>query len=418
MPLKLAIHGGRPVRDRPFPAHRTIGEEEKQAVARVLDSGFLSQYLGCWHEDFFGGPEVKSLEAEWAVYFGAKHAIAVNSCTSGLICAVGALGLGQGDEVIVPPYTMSATAVAPLVYGATPVFADVESEYFCLDPSSIERCLTSRTRAIIVTDLFGQPYDVEAINKLATTHGLAVIEDAAQAPGACYMGRFAGTLGAIGVHSLNYHKHIHCGEGGVVLTDDDRLADRIRLVRNHGESVASDMGVVGADDLFGFNFRMTEMEAAVARCQLNKLSALLEKRIDNVRYLEQALSGLTAIRFPSVRLGVSHTYYVHACLFDETIAGVSRDNFVAAVRSELPLTTGREREGVKLCTGYVRPLYLLPLFEKKSPSVGKGHCPVCERLYGQELFFHEFMHPMMGKLDLDDVVRAFEKVYNLKNKLV
>src|SRR5574337_1284803 len=148
MPSSLAIFGGEPVRTKKFPAYRVVGEEEKAALSRVIDSGVLSRYLGCWHPDFYGGPEVKAFEEEWKAYFGVKHAIAVNSCTSGLQAAIGAAGIGPGDEVIVSPYTMCASVTAPLWYGAVPVFADVEPEQFCLDPESVRKCITPRTKAI------------------------------------------------------------------------------------------------------------------------------------------------------------------------------------------------------------------------------------------------------------------------------
>ena len=225
---ELAIFGGKPVRTMKFPAYRPIGEEERLAVDRVMRSGILSRYLGVWHEDFYGGPEVQAFEREWAAYFGVRHAIAVNSCTSGLLCAVGALAIGPGDEVIVSPFTMAASATVPLWYGAIPVFADIEPEYFCLDPKSIEACITPRTKAIIVVDVFGQPYDADAINAIAKKHNIKVIEDCAQAPGARYKKSFAGSLADIGVYSLNYHKHIHTGEGGVIATDDDTLANKLR----------------------------------------------------------------------------------------------------------------------------------------------------------------------------------------------
>ncbi|HQF92382.1 MAG TPA: DegT/DnrJ/EryC1/StrS family aminotransferase, partial [Synergistaceae bacterium] len=210
----LALLGGTPVRTEKFPGYRVMGQEEKDATARVIDSGVLSGFIAGWHENFWGGPEVRALEEEWAAHFRVKHAIAVNSATSGLMAAVGAVGVEPGDEVIVPPYTMSATAVAPLVWNAVPVFADLEPRGFCLDPVSVEARITPRTRALMAVDIFGHPYDADAINALARKYGLAVIEDCAQAPGATYRGRFAGTLGNLGVFSLNFHKHIHCGEGG------------------------------------------------------------------------------------------------------------------------------------------------------------------------------------------------------------
>jgi len=430
--MKLAIHGGTPVRTKPFPAHNTIGQEEKDAVCRVIDSGVLSKFLGCWHDDFYGGTEVRALEQEWAAFFGARHAIAVNSCTSGLYCAVGAVGTEPGEEIIVTPYTMSATASAALVYNAIPVFADIERDCFCLSPEAVAARITPRTRAIMVVDLFGQPYDAAAINALAKQHGLYVIEDTAQAPGAELQGRLAGTLGDIGVYSLNYHKHIHCGEGGVVVTDNDELADRIRLIRNHAEAVVEAKGVRDLVNMIGFNYRMTELEAAVARCQLQKLPALLEKRLANCRYLATRLAQIPAIFPARIRENARHAFYVHACRFDAEQAGVDRDTFIAAVKSELPCFEGREGEGVKLSCGYVKPLYWQPLYQqqiaygttgypfslrKGELDYGKGLCPVTERLHLRELFVHELMLPCMEQEDLDDVATAFEKVWENRQTL-
>jgi len=430
--MKLAINGGRPVRTKPFPAHNNIGEEEKQAVARVLDSGVLSKYLGCWHQDFYGGPEVRAFEEEWAAYFGSKHAIAVNSCTSGLYCAVGAIGVEPGDEIIVTPYTMSATATAPLIFNAIPVFADIEEDCFCLDPAAIEPRITSRTKAILVVDLFGQPYNAEAINGLARKHRLLVIEDTAQAPGATLKGKYAGLLGDIGVFSLNYHKHIHCGEGGVIVTDNDDLAERMRLIRNHAEAVVEAKGVQNLVNMIGFNFRMTEMEAAVAHCQLRKLPALLERRRHNCRFLEEKLAQIPAITVPKVREGGEHAYYVHACKFNAATAGIGRNSFIEAVKAELAPFSLREAEGVKMSCGYVKPLYLQPLYQQRIaygskgyPFLGrenkgdyaKGLCPVTERMHEQELFLHELMLPSMTERDLNDVATAFTKVWELRKEI-
>lgn len=431
---KLAIHGGTPVRSKPFPAYRVIGEEEKEAVNRVLDSGILSRFLGCWHSDFYGGPEVQAFESEWAAHFNAKHAIAVNSCTSGLYCAMGATGVEPGEEVIVSPYTMSASAVAPLIYNAVPVFADIEEDYFCLDPKSVEERITSRTRAIIVVDIFGLPYDREGINAIAKKHGLLVIEDTAQAVGATYNGKYAGTLGDIGAYSLNYHKHIHSGEGGVVVTDDDDLADKVRLIRNHAESVVEDKGVTELTNMIGFNFRMTEIEAAIARCQLKKVDALIEERQGNCKYLAKALSEIPAIEPAQVREGCTHVYYVHPLKYREEEAGVPRNRFVEAVRAELAATDLREGEGVLLSYGYVKPIYLSPLFQKKvaygsrgCPFVApwydgeinydRGLCPTTERMYEKELVIHELMRPPATRSDLDDVIKAFWKVWENRDEL-
>jgi len=429
----LAINGGAPVRTKLFPAYRVINEAEKKAVDRVLDSGILSRYLGTWGPDFYGGPEVQAFEKEWAVYFGVKEAVAVNSCTSGLICAIGAAGIGPGDEVIVSPYTMSASATAPLWYGAVPVFADIEEEYFCLDPKLVEEKITKRTKAIIVVDIFGQPYDAATINAIAQKHKLIVIEDCAQAPGAKYQDKFAGTLGDIGVYSLNYHKHIHAGEGGVIVTNDSVLAERLRLIRNHAESIVEGKAVADLTNMVGFNFRLSEIAAAIGRVQLGKLKSLIDSRITNAEYLAKNIN-LPGLHFTKVRPDGTHVYYQQAILYDEKVVGVGRDRFTAALKAELPATELREAEGPLLSVGYVKPLYLLPLFQnqiaigkdgypfKSSHYHGqvnyvKGLCPVAERMHDQELILHEFMRPSMSREDLDDVINAFNKVYQYREEL-
>ena len=424
--MKLAINGGKPLREKKFPAYNVIGQKEKDAVRRVMDSGILSHYLGAWHEGFYGGSEVKALEEEWADYFGAKHAIAVNSCTSGLYCATGAAGIEPGDEVIVSPTTMSASATAALVFGGIPVFADIEEEYFCLDPDSIEERITSRTKAIVVVDIFGQPYNADRINAIAKKHGLIVIEDAAQAPGAMYRDKYAGNLADIGVFSLNYHKHIHCGEGGVIITNDDELADRMRLIRNHAEAVVEGMGKENIVNMIGFNFRMPEIEAAITRCQLEKLESLISENRANAEYLAERLGKLPGIHTAKVREGATHAYYGYPFKYFESELNVHRNDYIDAVRAELPLTELREREGALLSYGYVKPLYLQPMYQKKiafgsegwpftvaenPPNYEKGLCPVAERMHEQELCEHEFMRPGMTEEDMEDVIEAFEKVH-------
>ena len=429
--MKTALRGGSPVRTKPFPAHITVGNEEEQAVVRVIHSGVLSRYLGAWHEQFMGGTEVNALEREWAEYYSVKHAVAVNSASSGIICAVGAAGIEPGDEVIVTPWSMSISATAPLFYGGIPVFADVEPDCFCLDPNDIERKITTRTKAIIVVDLFGQPYDADRINAMGRKYGLTVIEDAAQAPGSTLHGKPAGTLGHMGIHSLNYHKHIHSGEGGVIVTNDDALADRLRLIRNHAESVVEGMGVTDLRNMVGFNMRMTELDAAVARCQLPKLKSLNTKRVENVAYLETCLKNIPCLTMPRVRHDAEHVYYVHACRYDEKTAGIPAARFVEAVKAELPHFELREKEGTKLGVGYVKPLYLLPLFQRRvaiggngwpfslapEQSYEKGTCPECERLWSGDLLTHEFMLPSLSREDLDDVIAAFTKVWENRNEL-
>ena len=430
----LAIHGGEPIRKNLFPKYKTICDEEKEAVSRVMDSGILSQYLGQWHQNFYGGTEVQALEKEWANYFGVKYAIAVNSATSGLYAAVGATGIEPGEEVIVTPYTMTASAVAPLIYQAIPIFADIEEEYYCLDPQSVREKVTSKTRAIIVVNLFGLPYDIDAINGIAQKHGILVIEDNAQAPGSLYQGKYTGTFGDIGVFSLNYHKHIHCGEGGIIVTDREDLAEKMYLIRNHAEAIAEDKGVSDLVNMLGFNYRMTELSAAIARCQLKKLKNFVQKRQKNCEYIAKKLQEIPPIIPSKIRKECTHSYYLHPFrFFQDSEILITRDIFISAVKAELTPTEHRENEGTLLDCGYCKPLYLQPLYQKKIAYGSKhfpfslysgqlnykyGICPIAEKMYYKEHFSHDMMHPQMNPEDLDDVVKAFYKVWENKHLLI
>lgn len=409
---RLALLGGPPLRSQAFPAYNGIGLEEKRVVSEVLDSGVLSGFLGTWSDRFHGGPRVRDLERRWASYFNVKHAVAVNSATSGLYAALAATRVGPDDEVIVSPYTMSASAVGPVLYGATPVFADIDPDTYCISRATIEQVLSPRTRAIVVVDLFGHPADIDPIMELATEHGLLVIEDAAQAPGGLYHGRWAGTLGHIGVFSLNYHKTIHSGEGGIVVTDDDELAERVRLVRNHGEAVVKDKGRHDLADLIGFNYRLPEIEAAIAAEQLAKLETLTQGRIERAGFLRDRWEGIRGLHLPVVRDGCRHVYYQFALQYDEQVLGVPRARFAEAVRAE----------GVPLAEGYVEPLYLLPIYQRRGAQRGpaasaarpvsyeKGICPTAELMYEHRLLYTALVHTQLSRDDVEDVAAAVLKV--------
>ncbi|MBV8278817.1 MAG: DegT/DnrJ/EryC1/StrS family aminotransferase, partial [Verrucomicrobia bacterium] len=351
------------------------------------------------------------------------------SNTSGLFAAIGACNIGPGDEVIVSPYTMSASAIAPVIYGAVPVFADIDPQTFCLAPASIEAHITDRTRAILVVHIFGHPADMDAINALARRYNLQVIEDCAQAPASYYRGKSVGGLGDLGVFSLNYHKHIHTGEGGLVTTNRDDLAEKIALIRNHGEQVVEEKGSKDLVNTFGFNYRLTELQAAIGIEQLKKLPALMEVRKHNSQFLSKHLDQFDGISSPYVAEDCVHSYYTQAFRYNAEILGVSRDIFLKALRAELPSSYGREKDSL-IGGGYVRPLYLQPIYQdrigrcafncpryKGQVSYQAGLCPVTERMHFSELFILEYNRPGMTKADLQDVVNGFEKVYSQRQAL-
>ena len=372
---------------------------------------------------------VRKLEEEWCNAIGIDYAVSVNSNTSGLFAAVGAASIQPGDEVIVSPYTMSASAVAPLVYGGVPVFADIDSNNFCLDPRSIREKITSRTRAIIIVHILGHPADMDEIMAIAREFELVVIEDCAQAPKGKYNGKFVGTIGDIGVFSLNYHKHVHTGEGGIVVTNNENYAERIQLIRNHAENVVEAKGVSDITNMIGYNYRMTEIEATIGIEQLKKVDWLIEQRLENVKLLNEAIGSLPGIEAqPYVGENSLHTYYVQPFKYNSQILGVHRNAFVEAIKAEIP--TSKLREGVPLIgAGYVRPLYLQPIYQKRAAfafandrfksdvDYSRGICPVTERMHFDELITTEFMRPGMSKKDLDDVIRAFEKVVKYRHEL-
>ncbi len=418
---RLALLGGEPVRARPFPLYNSIGAEEKKAALEVLESGILSQFLGTWSAGFYGGPRVRQLEREWADYFAVKHAISVNSATSGLYAAVGAAGVGPGDEVIVSPFSMSASAAPVLLYGATPVFADIDPRTYCISAETIRQVLTPRTKAILVVDIFGHPADYDEVNKIADQYKLVVIEDAAQAPGGKYKGRWAGCLAHMGVFSLNYHKTIHSGEGGVIVTNDDELADRLFLIRNHAEAVVKAKGVTKLTNLIGFNFRMTEIEAAIAAEQLKKLEALTLPRIEAADFLRERWGKIPGLTPAWIQSDCRHVYYILAVQYEAKAFGVSRERFLEAVRAE----------GVPLSAGYVEPLYLQPIYQQRafhcgpncthytgSVSYARGLCPTAETMHFEQLFYTSLVHSDLSRADLEDIALAVEKVALEVNCLV
>lgn len=417
----LALDGGVPVRTKRWQDNFTTGEEEKLAVLEVLNSGYLSLFEGSHTPDppfrFDGGPAVRRLEAFASERLDGVSVVAVNSATSGLYAAIGALGLGFGDEVIVSPYTMSACAAAPLVYGAIPVFGDVD-ERGALSAESVEARITERTRAILIVHQFGLPADMDGLMAVAQRYGLKVIEDCAQAWGATHRGRPVGTIGDIGVFSFNVNKTIQCGEGGLCVTRDPDLAYRLQLIRNHGEAVVGPAGYEDITNIIGFNYRMTELQAAVALEQLKKLPALNAKRMELVNRLHEGMARFDWLTPLTCLPETEATYYVLPVRYLANRAGgLERAKVAAAINAE----------GICFFQGYVRPLYLQPLYQRRQafksgypwaapenreshPNYDQGCCPVAERLHFREMLINEHIRPPHEAADIDDIVAALSKV--------
>ena len=325
--------------------------------------------------------------------------------------------------MIVSPYSMSISASAPLFYNATPVFCDLDRNTYSFDLEMLKRVITKDTKAIIVVHIFGCPSNMDAIMEIAKEHNLFVIEDCAQAPGATYHGKQVGSLGDIGVFSLNYHKHIHTGEGGMCVTNNDVLANKMQLIRNHAESIVERKGESDLVNMLGFNFRLTEIQAAIGIEQLKKLDYELEVRQTYAKLYDEALTKFDFISTTTLE-NRTHSYYVQVFQFDEKKAGISREKFIEAVKAELTPVEKRENEGVPIGMGYVRPIYLLPIFQnkfaynkqgfafKENINYQKGLCPNVEELHYKKLFSHDFTRSPLTIEDINDVIKAYQKVCN------
>ena len=420
---KLALLGGTPVIDQEFKKYNPLGAEELNAAKEVIDSGVLSQFRGCWHEDFYGGPKVQEFEMEAAKYFGVKHAITVNSWTSGLVAAVGAIGIEPGDEVIVSPWTMSASATAILHWNAIPVFADIDIDTYNLCPDSILQNISPQTKAIMVVDIFGQSADMDLIMKIAKKHKLKVISDTAQAPGALYGDKYAGTCADVGGFSLNYHKHIHTGEGGILVTNDDDIAERLQLIRNHAEVVVEDKGVTNLTNMVGHNFRLGEIECAMGIEQLKKLQGLVQSRQLLAETLTEGLKSLDGLKTPTQFNNRTHVYYIYAMQLDLEVLQVSRQKIVEALAAE----------GVIVSSSY-QNIHLIPMYQqkiafgskgfpwssefcKREISYEKGICPNAEYLNDNSYIGFGMCVFDISLKDVELIVSAFHKVWNNLDQL-
>ncbi len=346
-----------------------IGDEEREAVDRVLRSGMIA-----------AGPEVAAFEQEFGEHLaGGRTCVAVNSGTAGLHLGLLAAGVGPGDEVIVPSFTFAATANSVALTGATPVFVDIEPDYFCLDPVAVDAAVTERTVGIMPVHLYGHPADMTALGEVAEKHSIKIFEDAAQAHGATWQGAQVGTFGTFAMFSLYPTKNMTSGEGGMVSCADDEMVRMTRLLRNQGMERRYENEVVG------FNARMTDVHAAIGRVQLGKLDAWTKTRQENGAFLSSHLEGVVV---PPVADGATHVYHQYTIRVTD-----DRDGAAKALASEHGIGTG---------VYYPIPNHRLPSFEQTLDL------PETEKAALEALSLP--VHPSLSQADLERVVAGVNAV--------
>ena len=398
----LAIRGGSPVRTEPFPCWPVWGEEEERSLLSVLQSGVWGKMQGT---------EVARFEKNFAEAHGARHGFGVCNGTVALKIALLAAGIEAGDEVIVPPYTFVATASAVVEANARPVFVDIDLETSCIDPDAIQRAITDRTRAIIVVHLGGLPCEMDRIMEIAKRHNLIVIEDACHAPGAQYRGRPVGSLGHFGCFSFQSCKNVSAGEGGIVITDDDRLAEACWSTHNCGRVPE---GKWYEHHQIGGNYRLSEFQGALLNAQWDRYQEQLQRREKNGLYLDRYLAKISGI-LPQRRTVdcTRHAYHLYSFRIDSAVLGFNRETFIDALQAE----------GVPCSADYPIPLYREPLFANEAfgPFLGarsngssssylESNCPCCETLSTRQGVWLEHRLLLAEQTDMNDIVTAITKV--------
>ncbi len=405
---KLAIHGGEKARTRTFPIWPAYGEEEIEAASEVLRSGRLARQSGSW---------VKRFEGEYAAKFGVKHAIAVNSGTAAIHVALAALGVGPGDDVIHTAHCFIGTATPTLHAGGVPVFADIDERTFNINPISVEQKITAYTKAIVPVHLNGLPADMDGILQIARKHNLSVVEDAAQAHGAEFEGRLVGTLGAFGCFSFWEDKLITtAGEGGMVITNDDKLAAQARKIHHHGE-VRKDGDYYQGERLYyhdslGYNYRMTEVQGAIGCVQLRRLDEYISHRRENAHRLTKLLLNIPGVIPPYEPENCKHVFYKYIIRLDREATKAGSKEVAEALSAE----------GIPASRRYPTPLHQQPLFTERR-GLGRTSAPFSwykgELQYGGGLPCAERLPndlvrlpltPNLAEDDLEDIARALRKV--------
>jgi len=403
-----------------FEKYNSIGVNELNAASKVIKSGKLSGFVADRSNDFFGGERVQSFERYLEKFYKVKYAITVNSWTSGLMCMVGSLDILPGDEIIVTPWTMSATVASILHWNCLPVFVDIDENDFCIDPDKIKQKITKKTKAIFTVDIFGKASNIKSIKKIIKGKNIKILIDGAQSPYCKTSSGIAGTTGDIGGYSLNRHKIINTGEGGVIVTNNKRIAKRIKLLRNHAEITNNFTKKKDLSNMIGFNFRMGEIEAAIGLEQYKKLKKILSNRSRLLNSLTKKLSSLKGIKLPAIEKNYSNNFYIYPITLDTRRIKILRYKIVNALK----------KEGMKeISEGYTN-LHLIPALQKKIAfgqkgfpwnlnknkiNYKKGICPVAEKLHDSSFIMLEVCAFKLDKKTINFISNSFLKVWkNLK----
>jgi len=382
-----------------FKRFNPIGAQELYAASKVIKSGKLSGFLAGTGKEFLGGKYVREFEKKLQSYFKVKYAITVNSWTSGLVAAIGALSPKTGDEIILPTWTMSACAAAILNWKAIPVFCDIKKDDFTIDVKKAENLITKKTIAIIAVDLFGNPCDYKELINLKKKYKIKIISDSAQAITAKYKNKYVSTFVDIGGYSFNRHKHINTGEGGALITNNKIYAKKLRLLRNHAESSLAPNNY-DMKDMFGFNFRLGEIESAIGIEQLKKLKNIVNNRRMVAKNLTLGLKKLRGLNVPHDSNLKKHVYYFYPMSLNKQLIKTDKKKIVYLL----------EKEGVQgICSEY-SSLHLLPIF-KKNNLRSKKLCSVAEELNNKTFIAIKLCILSLDKNDVRLIIKAFKKVW-------
>jgi len=406
---KLAVNGGHAVRTARLPSvndisGRTFGEAELANLTEAINSGKLFRY---------GGKFVEKFEQDFAAKLNMKHAVAVTSGTAAIHTALGALNSNIACEMITTPITDMGTIAPIMMQNCIPIFADLELDYYDLLPESIESRITDKTRAIVVVHLFGQPANMDAILALAKKHNLMVVEDCCQSYLSRYKGKLVGTIGDIGCFSMQQSKHMSSGDGGIMVTNDDGIAERARLFADKGWPRGATVRNYG---FLGLNYRMNELTGAVACAQVDKVEGVVASRRAAADALSDKLAGAPGVLVPKVREGCEHSWWLYPFMIDEDALTVPPKEFAAAVSAE----------GVSIGHGYIgQPIYMCHIMQQKN-TYGDSQCPFSCPLYGREVEYKaedcpntlEILRRLLiapcnerfTEKDVDDIAAAITKV--------